>query len=128
VREVARGRSRNAGDLVSVDPPAEVRVLPAAGADVSLDVQAAQPTRLRLARWAFPGWRLEVDGARTPVTTAPTGAIDVRVPAGRSAISLHWVGPPIRRAANAVSLVALCAWLALALRELLRTRASRGRA
>ena len=120
VHEVARGRSRAASPVVSVDPPAEVRVLGRPGAHVELEVQAAQPTRLRLARWAFPGWQLEVGGAPVELATAPTGAIDVQVPAGQSSVSLRWVGPPLRRAGNWLSLAALCAWLALALREFRR--------
>jgi len=113
-RAVAQGRSSEAGPLVSVVPSAQVRVLDARGADVELVVQAEQPTRLRLARWAFPGWQLDVGGAPAPQLEAPTGEIDVAVPAGRHAVSLRWVGPPVRRVCNALSLAALALWLGLA--------------
>ncbi len=85
------------GPVVGLEPGVRVRVRRDRGRWIELDVEAAAPARLRLARWQFPGWQLEINGARTPIKRNPFGSLEVSVPAGASQVSVRLRAPRVRR-------------------------------
>jgi hypothetical protein len=108
-------RRPRAGPLVATSEPAAVEVLHDAGTTSILAVQSDRPLQLELARWAFPGWRITVDGDERPAAANPLGSLDADVPAGSSRVELVYRQPAVRRVGLAVSgavLVAWAAWLA----------------
>lgn len=104
------------GPLVWVRPPAEVELVRDGGTHIELRVQATQPTRLRVARWFFPGWSLEVNGDAVELEANPVGSIDVEVPAGESRVTLVCRAPPLRRAMLLFSAFGLAVWLLILFR------------
>lgn len=104
------------GGVVAATGGAGVEVLEEGPTGIRLRVEAPQPSTLRLARWAFPGWELHVAGARQPVEPNPLGSIDAVVPAGTSELVLRYRAPPLRRAGTAVSVLAVLVGLGLAWR------------
>jgi hypothetical protein len=106
-------RKPRAGPLVATSEPAAVEVVHDAGTSSTLAVEADRPLRLELARFAFPGWRVSVDGIERPVEPNPLGSIDVDLPAGSSRVELVYRQPPVRRAALALSGAVLAAWIVL---------------
>ena len=103
------------GPVVSFAPPVRLTVHEDRGSRIELEVIADEPARLRLARWAFPGWRLEINGRPDQVQANPLGSIDVEVPPGQSRVRLKLAPPPVRRACTLVSLGALLLWVGLVL-------------
>jgi hypothetical protein len=85
------------------------------GTRIALDVTAGEPTRLRLARWAFPGW--EVSFAGRPVALVPNryGLLEVELGAGSGRLELCLQPPLARRAGLALSCVCALALAALLL-------------
>jgi hypothetical protein len=83
------------------------------GSRIDFRVESAEPVKLRLARWAFPGWRLEIDGRVAETERGADGAIQVDVPAGEHELGLRRQSPGVRRLGLAVSGLAALAWLAL---------------
>jgi hypothetical protein len=101
------------GPVVSTSGPAEVAVLRDAGSRIELRVRAAEPARLRLARWAFPGWELELDGRTAELLNSPDGSLEVQVPAGETRVELRCAPPLVRRVGLVASGAALAVWIAL---------------
>ena len=59
----------------------------------------------------FPGWTASLNGAPTPIGPHPgSGLIDIAVPAGQHQLELHFRETPLRRTANALSLLT---WIGL---------------
>ena len=99
------------------------------GTHIELTTHAPTPVRLRLARFAFPGWRVAIDGA--PATWAPSrwGSLELEVPAGDARVEVWLEPPPLRRAGLWLSALAGVAWvagLAAARRRARASVASRG--
>jgi len=117
-RSAARDERPARGLAPLVRPPADARisVLEARGTRVALDVSLAEPARLRIARWAVPGWRLELDGRPSPPLANEAGSLDVELPAGRTRLALRLEPPALRRAGLAASAAALAVWLGLVAR------------
>ena len=107
--------------------PADGEGMVVEGEPGRLTVEARQAGMLRLHVYAFPGWRVEVDGERVPVTTAPeSGFLALQLPVGRHEVTYAFGASPTRAASAIVSLLAwlgLLAWLAWRYRRRLRTRA-----
>ena len=62
--------------------------------------------RARFHWYYFPGWQARLDRASVPVTPdGPHGLLAVDVPAGQHTLELRFGETPLRRAANALSLV-----------------------
>jgi hypothetical protein len=100
------------GPVVSASGPATWETLHDGGSRMELATHAPAPVRLRLARWAFPGWRVAIDGAPAGWTPSRWGTLELDVPAGDARVAV-WLEPPlVRRASLWVSAVALVAWLA----------------
>lgn len=74
------------------------------------------PQLLPLTVHDFPGWKLFVDGERTPLTISDTGNIQLALPAGEHHVSLQFNSTPIRTTGNVISLFSLIALLALSMR------------
>jgi len=81
------------------------------GSRIELTTHSPGPVRLRLARWAFPGWRVEVNGAPALWTPSPWGTLELEVPAGDALVTAELQAPPLRRAGLALSGASLVAWL-----------------
>lgn len=103
-RQVWRRERPSLGPLVSPLPEIHAVVEENRGTRIVLVVEAARATRIRLARWDFPGWRAEIDGQPARVLRSPTGAIELEVPEGRSRVSLRLTPPAVRRLASGLSL------------------------
>ncbi|MEE8509353.1 MAG: hypothetical protein V3T07_09835 [Myxococcota bacterium] len=101
------------GPVVSVVGDAEIAVIRNNGTWIELEVTADEVVRLRLARWAFPGWRLERSGVVVPWQANRDGSIDVVVPAGETRLELRYQAPRVRRIALGVSGLALLVWIGL---------------
>lgn len=101
------------GPVVAVAGDAEIAVIRNTGSWIELEVTADEAVRLRLARWAFPGWRLERSGEVVPWQANRDGSIDVFVPAGETRLELRYQAPPVRRITLGVSGLALLVWILL---------------
>jgi hypothetical protein len=99
--------------VVSISGSAEVSVLTDTGSRIELRVRAPEPARLRLARWAFPGWELAIDGRAAELLSNRDGSLEVPVPAGETSVELRCAPPLARRLGLAASGVALVLWIAL---------------
>ena len=99
------------GPVVEVSGDAEIVVLRNTGTWIELEVTADEAVRLRLARWAFPGWQLERSGEVVPWQAHPDGSIEVAVPAGETHVALRYRAPRVRRIASRVSGLALLVWI-----------------
>lgn len=55
----------------------------------------------------FPGWKAYVDGKETPIIYQPDGIIHVNMPVGEHQLSVKFIETPLRRLADAVSLLSL---------------------
>lgn len=79
------------------------------------EVEATQPTRLQLATFYFPGWRVLVNGQPAELSWVDSGGLpQFDVPAGPSVVEARFLLTPIRKAARLVSLFAallLAGWM-----------------
>lgn len=93
--------------------------------DFSVAVTAPVATSLRLPVFAFPAWRVSVDGVTQANQPDPaTGLILAAVPAGRHVVTLAWTRLPAEIAGLWISALALLVLLGL----IARARLRRGRA
>jgi hypothetical protein len=99
------------GPVVRAPSDARVSVLEESGTRIALSVQLESAGRLRIARWAVPGWRLVLDGRPSEPLPNAGGSLDVDLPAGETQLVLRLEPPLLRRAGLALGAVALCAWL-----------------
>jgi hypothetical protein len=98
--------------VISTEPEAEVEALEEKGSRIALRVAAPAGTRLRIARWYFPGWEAELDGVPIPVEPNPSGGIEVWLPAPGGTFEL--VHRPLsRRIGMILSGLGVGLWLAL---------------
>jgi hypothetical protein len=73
-----------------------------------LRVAATAPVTVALRLLNYPGWRVEVNGARVaPGTVADSGQMILQLPAGESRVSVRFVRTPDRVVGDLVSLAAL---------------------
>jgi hypothetical protein len=101
------------GPVVRIAGTAELVVIQNTGSRIQLRVRAAEPATLRIARWGFPGWKLEISGRAAEWRANEDGSIDVDVPDGETLVELRYRAPRERRFGLVVSGLALAAWLAL---------------
>ncbi len=99
------------GPVVAASGPARWETRVDRGSRIELATHSPEPARLRLARWAFPGWRVEVNGAPTLWTPSRWGTLELEIPAGDALVTAELEPPPLRRAGLALSGAALAAWL-----------------
>ena len=99
------------GPVVAASGPARWETRVDRGTRIELATHSTEPVRLRLARWAFPGWRVEVNGAPADWTPSRWGTLELSVPAGDAVVTAELEPALLRRVALALSGVALAAWL-----------------
>ncbi|HXV35575.1 MAG TPA: hypothetical protein VEC18_00405 [Myxococcota bacterium] len=99
--------------LLGASPVASTKTLAATGSRIALRVGTEQGTRLRFARWYFPGWEAKLDGAPIAVERSPSGAIDLQIPAPGGVVELRCRAPAARRIGLALSGLGVALWLGL---------------
>ena len=99
------------GPVVSASGLVRWRTLVDGGTRIELETSSPTPGRLRLARFAWPDWRLEIDGRPSSFITGHLGTLDFEVPAGVARVRVWLEPPPLRRAGLWLSLASLAAWL-----------------
>ena len=109
-KRVARTRSRS---WRIVGAKADVELIEDKGSGLSLHVDAPAGTRLRLARWYFPGWEAQLDGAPVPIEFNRSGSIDVALPAPGGEFELVRRPPVSRQVGLALSALGFGLWLTL---------------
>ncbi len=102
-------RRGDAPAIAVLSGDASVDAIHERGSWVEFRVRTESPARLRAARWAFPGWRLEFDGSAADWRSGSDGALEMEVPAGETRVSLRRRAPAVRRGALAVSALAALA-------------------
>ena len=114
--------------------PRSVRTVPArgdnmqvTGGDGVLQVDAASPGTLVIQAFAYPGWRVWVNGESVAASVEPRhGLLAVPLPGGRHEVRYRFGSSPARLGAGMVSCLALAGligWLAWRMRRL-RTNAT----
>jgi hypothetical protein len=100
-----------------IDPPpgVDIRVLNDRGSTIELVANGEAGALLQVARWAYPGWAVTIDGRRVPSLAGPSGTLAFALPAGESHVRIVKKPPPARRAGVFVSLAAFGIGLFLAL-------------
>ena len=98
------------GPVVAASGPARWETLRNGGTRIELATHAPTPVRLRLARFAFPGWRVAIDGAPAAWTPSRWGTLELDVPAGDAQVAVWLEPPPLRRAGLWISGLSLVAW------------------
>lgn len=73
-----------------------------------LEIETPGAVRARYFSFAFPGWRVLVDGRPAEIIPGdPQGLITFDLPAGRHVVEVTWGSTPVRTVATMLSLVAL---------------------
>jgi len=99
------------GPVVAASAPVQWRTVVDRGTRIELETTSPSAARLRLARFAWPDWRVEIDGAERAFVANATGTLELEVPAGSARVRV-WLEPPrLRRAALWISALSLVAWL-----------------
>jgi hypothetical protein len=93
----------------AVTPGVVVEQLHAGGGSGRARVVAEQPGTVRYLTYWYPGWSATLNGEPIEVRTdgSELGLMQVDVPAGEHILAFRFGDPPLRRAANTVSLVSL---------------------
>jgi hypothetical protein len=81
-------------------------------------VSGAHPAHLRLPLFAFPAWRVTIDGAAASTASDPaTGLISINLPAGAHRVAATWKRLGVERAGLVISGLAVLGLAILALRR-----------
>jgi hypothetical protein len=113
-REIWKREARAGGRTVIMNQPeAEIEVLEERGSRMMLRVDAPSGSRLRVARWYFPGWRARLDGIPIPIESNPMGGIDLEVAAPGGLLELAHHPPRSRQVGLALSGLGAGLWLFL---------------
>jgi hypothetical protein len=93
----------------AVTPGITIEQLHAGGGSGRARVVAEQPGTVRYLTYWYPGWSATLNGEPIEVRTdgGELGLMEVDVPAGEHILAFRFGDPPLRRAANTVSLVSL---------------------
>ncbi|HYN87374.1 MAG TPA: hypothetical protein VER55_02530 [Ardenticatenaceae bacterium] len=93
----------------ALSPGVTVTQVHSGGGSASARVAASQPATIRFLTYYYPGWYATLDGQRVPLRPdgGPLGLIEVDVPVGEHLLALRFGDPPLRQAANFVSLASL---------------------
>jgi hypothetical protein len=110
------------GPLAGQSGTLSTRVVQDLGTHVELALQTETTARLELRRFAFPGWRVEVDGTPLASEVSARGAILILVEAGARRVEARLEPTALVTAARTVSALAGAAWLAIWLGPRLRRR------
>lgn len=102
--------------LAETDLPEGATILQADYGPLDADIvlETAVPFTARFRTFAFPGWRVWLNGVQTDLTPShPDGLITFPVPAGQSTIRVAFGETWLRILANALSLISLAALVIL---------------
>jgi hypothetical protein len=82
---------------------------------LELAVRADEPLHLVINTAFVPGWRVWLDEQSVaPSVLAPSGYMEVRVPAGSHRVEAVFTNSPLRAAAEVITLISVALWLAVA--------------
>lgn len=101
------------GPVLRSSAPLQVLKVQGGGATTAVALQVDRPAQVDLARYAFEGWELTLDGQALPWRPSAAGALQLQLPQGRHVLQLDYRAPPLRLAMVALSAVALAGWLLL---------------
>lgn len=102
------GRLPQRFDATALPPGATLEDVVYDGLSAAARVTSPQAFTARYLTFAYPGWRVTVDGLDVPITPEdPSGLITFPVPAGTHEVRVAWVGTPLRVAFGTISLLAL---------------------
>jgi hypothetical protein len=121
-----RAARTGSGSWQIVGAEAEIELVDDKGSGISLRTDAPTGTRLRLARWYFPGWEAALDGTPLPLEPNEAGGIDVVIPAPGGEFELVRHAPVSRRIGLACSALGVGLWLALIRHERQQRTPGRG--
>ena len=96
--------------LLAADLPAGAQLLASdyRPLGATIELETAQPFQARYRAFAFPGWRVTIDGEAAAVRpSVPEGLVTFDVAAGRHTIVVHFGETRLWLAADALSLVSL---------------------
>lgn len=111
-RRVAQFPTEVAAELASTT--GEVRDMVRRGASADFSHFSPQPETVTLNQFAYPGWRVWVDGAPAALgVSAPHGLLTLDLPTGAHSVRLRFGETPLRAAADGVSAAALLVCLGL---------------
>ncbi|RJR15953.1 hypothetical protein C4579_01125 [Candidatus Microgenomates bacterium] len=83
----------------------QITQLERSAVNVQATVVAQENTTVTIQQFAFPGWQVVVDGSEVQLVDHKYGLINFSVNRGMHTINARFVNTPIRRFANAISLV-----------------------
>jgi hypothetical protein len=93
----------------------------------SFTIETPRAVAVRLPLFAFPAWRLSIDGQpQALLADADTGTVVAQLAPGRHQVALTWSGLPAEKTGRIITLVALAALALLLVRARVRTRARAG--
>lgn len=98
------------GPVVAATGATRIETLEDGGTRILLATHSPLRARLRLARFAFPGWRAEIDGAPAEWRPSPLGTVELEVPAGDAQVRLELAPPASRVAGLWISGISLGVW------------------
>ena len=101
------------GPIVAISDAADARIEEDRGTRMVFFVRSESGSRLRLARWSFPGWRMRLDGVPAEISSGTLGSIELEVPAGETRVELVYRPPRVRTIALVSSGLAFLLWIAL---------------
>ena len=114
VDDLVAGRPIDRLDPASLPDGAAARLEESRPNGFSYRIDSPQPFSARFRVFYFPGWQAVVDGQPVPAGPEPqTGFVTVSLPAGSYAVELVFADTPLRRTANAISIVTLVAIAAI---------------
>ena len=80
-----------------------------------IDVETPAPARARFFAFAFPGWRVRIDGREAEIVPSrPEGLITFDIPADRHIVVVEWTATLVRSVATMLSVIAVAAIILIA--------------
>ena len=105
------------GPLISSNTKVDISNLKDQPYQISFDVRTVNFTKLIIRRIYFPGWILELNGEPYKLSTT-NGFLSTELKAGIWKVNVYFIETPLRKTANAFSLVSLIIVIGLFIREL----------
>jgi hypothetical protein len=113
----------------ALGPGIDIEQLYVGGGSARARVIAQQPGRVRFLTYWYPGWYATLDGEPLPVFLdgSELGLMAVQVPAGEHILSFRFGNPPLRQAAETITLVSLMVLIGLVALGMWRRHERNGR-
>lgn len=124
--DYAAGRTPQRFDRSALPVGAEIRDITYKRLGVTLTVDSAVPFTARYLSFAFPGWRVVIDGKSVTITPEdPSGLITFDVPAGVHTVSVGWGTTPLRSILLGLSALSLLGIAAIAVPAIRQNRSQK---